>query len=276
MPAIKGNVETPHPLEGIPRRLWRLVLLAHHRLLMLDYDGTLAPFHVARDLALPQAHSLELLRAIATDCRTTVAIVSGRPTADLAHLLGPLPVTVVGEHGWENRLPDGAIVKHPVSRDHAALLDAAERLVRNRGLGVYLERKRTGVVLHTRGCSAVLAHEVEEAAWELWRSEAERGSATLERIDGGVELRLRGRNKGTAVLSLVSHAPPDSLAVFVGDDATDEDAFEAVREWGFGVRVGEVDRPTLAAGRLPTCASVVDFLEEWLQVTREEAGRRVK
>ncbi len=271
MPEIKGNVETPHPLEGIPRRLWRLVLLARHRLLMLDYDGTLAPFHVVRDSALPQTRSLALLRAIAVECETSVAIVSGRPVAELERLLGPLPVTAVGEHGWELRMPDGTVVKHPLSHDHAALLDGAERVARKKGLGAYLERKRTGLVLHTRGSSAALAHELEETAWELWRSGAENGKVALERINGGVELRLHGRNKGTAVLSLVSHAPPDSLEVFVGDDATDEDAFAAVREWGFGVRVGVVDRPTLAAAWLPTCESVVDFLEEWLQVTRGAA-----
>ena len=265
---IMGNRETPHPLEGIPRRLWRLVSLARHRLLMLDYDGTLAPFCVTRDVALPLPRSLNVLKAIAGEPHTAVAIVSGRPVDEMERLLESFPATFIGEHGWEIRLRDGSVVRHPVSGAQMVMLDQAEQAAREKGLATRLERKRTGLVVHTRGMAETAARALEDEALALWQPVAAGGGVGLERVDGGVELRLSGRNKGTAVLSLVSEAPPGTLAVFVGDDVTDEDAFEVVREWGFGVRVGADDRPTLATGRLPDCASVAVFLEEWLRVAR--------
>ncbi len=268
------RVQQPHLLTGVPRRLWRLVSLAHHRLLMLDYDGTLAPFHVTRELALPLPRSLELVGAIAAEPHTSVAVVSGRSLSEVGRLLGPLPVTLVGEHGWEMRQRDGSVLQHPVSAASVEILDRAERTARDRGMGGLLERKRTGLVLHTRGVAGGgLARELEDQTWTAWQTLAEgEEKVRLQRIDGGIELRVCGWNKGTAVLSLVSQSPEDTLAVFLGDDVTDEDAFEAVQGFGFGVRVGESDRRTVAAAHLPTCASVADFLEEWLRVAGAAGG----
>jgi trehalose-phosphatase len=270
---LGGKLARPQPLDGVPARLWRKVVLAGHRLLMLDYDGTLAPFNAARDRALPLPRSVEFLKVIAADVGTTVAIVSGRPLAEIAHLLGSLPVTMVGEHGWEKRLPEGRVVKCPLSTQQRNVLDRAERLARQKGLGSHLERKRTGVVLHTRGLAPPAATAQEEEAISLWRPLTADGSSRLGRIHGGVELRLQGRDKGTAVLSLISQAPAGTLGVFLGDDATDEDAFAAVHEWGFGVRVGDSGRPSLAAAWLPSCAAVTAFLEEWLRVTGAGGAR---
>jgi trehalose-phosphatase len=250
-----------------------MVAAARHRLLMLDYDGTLAPFHEVRGEALPLPRSLEFLREIVDSAHTDVAVVSGRPVRELERLLGPLAVTMVGEHGWEERLPDGALVRHPVPGEQLERLDEGERLVREHGLGSRLERKRTGLVLHTRALPAARAREVEDAVWVLWEPLAAGGAPGLERIDGGVELRARGRDKGSVVLGLVRDAPAATLAVFVGDDVTDEDAFEVVRDRGFGVRVGAAERPTLAAAGLPAPSAVAEFLEEWLRVVGA-SGRR--
>jgi trehalose-phosphatase len=238
---------------------------------MLDYDGTLAPFQPARDLAVPLPRSRELLSAIAGLPGMQVAIVSGRPIAELERWLGPLPATLVGEHGWEMREPDGTLTRHPLPTALVEQLDRAKRAAGERGLGERLERKRTGIVLHTRGLAAGRAHELEEQVWTLWRAAEDGGAVFRQRTDGGVELRARGRDKGSAVRSLVSRAPAGTLAVYVGDDATDEDAFAAVRDRGFGVRVGEGDRPTQAFARLPTSGSVVDFLEEWLRRAGDES-----
>jgi len=273
MATVERMVQHPHLLAGIDGQLWRQVSAAHHRLLMLDYDGTLAPFHVSRGLALPLPRSVELLGAIAAEPDTRVAIVSGRPLDEMDRLLGPLPVTLVGEHGWEMRLRDGSDLQHAIPTAALEILDRAERAARDRGMGGLLERKRTGVVLHTRGVlGAGLASELEEQAWTLWQALGEAGSVRLQRIDGGIELRVRGWDKGTAVRFLAAESPEGTLAVFVGDDVTDEDAFEVVRGIGFGVRVGGGDRPTVAAASLPSCTAVPEFLEEWLRVVREARG----
>lgn len=258
-------------LEPIPAKLWRMVALARHRLLMLDYDGTLAPFAVAREEARPLPSSVELLRRIAIAGHTNIAIVSGRPLHEVEALLGDLPATFVGEHGWERRAPSGEIIRRPLELSVAATIDAAEDAARDAGWGVLLERKRAAVVLHTRGLPEHEAVGIQDRCIAAWKPLVTGAHVSLDRIDGGVELRARGRNKGTVVLSLLSQSQPGTLGVFVGDDVTDEDAFEVVRDWGFGVRVGDCDKPTIAQGRLPSCEAVPDFLEEWLRISATHA-----
>lgn len=260
-------------LQGVPRRIWLLLTLARHRLLMLDYDGTLAPFQVRRDAAYPLPRSLQLLKAIAGHRHTNLAIVSGRPVAEIDQLLGPIPATIVGEHGWERRSPDGAVIRWTPPAEALAVLDQARAAGRRRGWEERLERKRSGLVLHTRDLPDTDARRIEDACALLWRPYCDQAPVNLDRINGGLELRARGRDKGTVVLSLLSHEPPGAVAVFLGDDVSDEDAFRVVREFGFGVRVGAEQRPSLAAGRLASCDAVADFLETWQRVTGMAAGR---
>lgn len=255
-------------LEGIPGQLWRMVALAAHRLLMLDYDGTLAPFRVERDRALPLAESMERVLQIAGSSHTGVAIVSGRPVAEIRQLIGSVPAILVGEHGWEQRMPDGTTLRRPLLAEVAAGLGEAERLARDAGWDDYLERKRSAVVLHTRGLAEAKARELEARCNSEWSRIAVRGQLIVDRIDGGVEIRARGRNKGTVVLALMSQSAPGTLGVFVGDDVTDEDAFDAVRDWGFGIRVGPCTTSSLAMGHLPTCEAVPTFLERWIAVAQ--------
>ncbi len=261
-----------HALDGIPDRLWTMVRVAPHRLLMLDYDGTLAPFRVERDEARPLPRTLELLRQIAATDHTSLAIVSGRPVREVERLVGPLRAQVVGEHGWEYRGPDGELDQRELDEAVAAALDEAERVGRSAGLQDHLERKRSAIVLHTRSLPAESAVALEERVTAAWQPLSTPGVVSLDRINGGLELRARKRDKGTVVLSLLSRAAPGTLGVFLGDDVTDEDAFEVVRDWGFGVRVGGAPRPTLAMGRIPTCEEVPGFLERWLATAGARAA----
>ena len=260
----------PRGSMGIPSTLWRMVALAHHRLLMLDYDGTLAPFTPDREQAHPIPQSLEMLRRLALSFHTSVAIVSGRPLHEVERLVGPLPAIFVGEHGWERRTPDGDIVRGPLQQSAKLAINHAERLARDAGWGPMLERKRSSVVLHTRGLAQAHAHTLHEKCYAAWEPIVSGGHVVLDRIDGGLELRASSRNKGTVVLSLLTHSALGTLGVFVGDDVSDEDAFEVVRDWGFGVCVGSLPRTTIAAGRLPSCDALPGFLEEWLRIM----GRR--
>ncbi len=257
-------------LAGIPTQLWRMVLLAPRHLLMLDYDGTLAPFHAERGLARPSPQTLGALRRIMESKRTQVAVVSGRPLSELEPLLDGLKLRFVGEHGWESRASDGIVVRRRLEPEVAAALDGAERAARIAGMGQWIERKRAAIVLHTRGRSPDMAQVLEQRLLNEWKGYASDRRLVLESIDGGIELRAFGRNKGTAVLTLLSQAQPGTLGAFVGDDVSDEDAFDAVRDWGFGVRIGASDGPTLAQGWLPSQSAVTAFLEEWADILGED------
>lgn len=265
--------------------LWTRVVSAGERLLVLDYDGTLAPFRRERMQAFPAEGAVEALRAVLDSGATRVAVMSGRPVHEIVELLGDLEVTVVGSHGAEFRLPGRDTVVLPLDDESRALLDRAEELASDAAAGgraseaptsgrateadpvSMVERKLSSVALHTRGLDPELAQETENAVRDLW-SDLTRGSDFECRdFDGGVEFRILGRDKGTALRSLLRDLPPDTLCVYLGDDETDEDAFAVVRSSGIGVRVGREERPTLATGRLDDPAAVVEFLRHWDRAT---------
>jgi trehalose-phosphatase len=221
-----------------PLSVWARIVAARHRLLMVDYDGTLAPLRIRRHEARPVPGACECLADIARHRGTTVAVISGRPLAELEALLGPLRVVRAAEHGSEVRWPDGRRLVHAVSRAASrALEEAADAAEASLRAGT-IERKRTSVVLHTRGLDAAAARVAEIAGRALWAGLAARHGLRLDRVDGGIELRARGRDKGDVVRWLLGSTPPGTLPVYIGDDVTDEDAFRAVTGRGLALRVG--------------------------------------
>src|SRR5262249_55519775 len=145
--------------------------------------------------------------------------------------------TLFGEHGWERGGRGARRIRFALSRASRAALARAARAALARGFRARLEQKRAAIVFHARGLGARAARRTLAAAAALGLPEVRRGDLVLEPTHGGLELRAARRNKGTAVRSLIAAAPARTLAVFVGDDRTDEDAFEEVRTHGFGVRV---------------------------------------
>jgi len=254
-------------LRRIPGRLWRLVSLAGHRLLLVDDDGTLAPFRANRQSAQPLARSLALLRRIAHSPHTTVVLTSGRPVREMRERLGVLGLTLVGENGWESLDPDGNLHQVPVPRAASETLARAAMAAVHRGWSDLLELKRASLRLHTRGIAPMLAQAIEDECLAAWRDIPGDVPVRLDRVDGGVELRARGRDKGRVALEQLELCPPGTMAVAIGDDEADEYAFEALGDFGFGVRVGDPEAPSLAHGRLEHPSDVTEFLQAWLKAT---------
>jgi trehalose-phosphatase len=261
-------------LPGIPARLWHEARAASSRLLALDYDGTLAPLRAARAEAAPLPGVVETLGAIQAANGTQIAVVSGRSIDELAVLLGPLAVHLCGEHGWEDRAPGGGLVRLPLPDAGRAGLERAIAVAASFDWARRLERKRTAVVLHTRGIEpAAEALRIESECWSAWQFAATAG-LRVQRVNGGLELRHGGQDKGTAIRRLIAASAVRPFCVYVGDDATDEDAFQAVQRDGYGIRVGAMPASTQALAHLPSCEAVREFLRTWLQVV--EGGGRHK
>ncbi|MCY4639344.1 MAG: trehalose-phosphatase [Chloroflexi bacterium] len=260
-------------MDVLPAPLGPLLAEARGRrsLLVLDYDGTLAPFRAERLEAAPDARLLPPLRRLAGSSRVRLVVLSGRPIVELEQLLplDPLP-ELWGVHGWEHRLPDGRRDDPPLPRGLRELLE-----VEARGLADLaperLERKAASLALHWRGVGAREAQELEERVAPRWRAVAVAEPALdLRRFDGGLELRASGRDKGSALRELLAAEGPASPACYVGDDETDEDAFRVLRAASardaraVGVLVSEHARETGAACRL-TPGSVRVLLERWAE-----------
>ncbi len=250
----------------LPPGFWERLGASSRRLLVLDYDGTLAPFRVARNEALPLPGSVERLEAIAAAEGSAVAVISGRSLSELGRFLGTLPILLVGEHGWETRRTDGRTEHHPLPPECEERLCGAVKAAEAAGFGPFLERKRTSVVLHTRGLPGPRAAEMKQACRLLWTAHVKEDCLQLTPTDGGLELRVIGRDKGVALRELLDKSGRGTFAVYVGDDTTDEDAFRELRERGLGIRVGPADRASLARGRIESCEAMGEFLQKWQEV----------
>jgi trehalose 6-phosphate phosphatase len=255
-------------LEGF----WDLVSRKGRKLLALDYDGTLAPFCAARMEALPLDGVVPLLEEISRRPDTTLAVVSGRPLEDLQRLLLPWRGLMVGNHGFEKRTPGGRVELRPPDPEEQAGLDEALDAAREAGLNGRLEVKLASVAVHTRGLPDGEERRLEEGLGGMWGGISRESGLLLTRFNRGLELRAREWDKGRALLELLSHEPPGTFCVYIGDDLTDEDAFRAVRGSGIGIRVGEPALPTEAQGILADIPAVRGFLEAWVRLGRPDPG----
>jgi trehalose-phosphatase len=233
----------------------------------LDYDGTLAPFAVDPMRALPLPGIPDLLRTLAALDGTRLAIVSGRPIGEVMALLPHLPATFAGSHGYELWPAEGLYeVRKPTPKQRQGL-DKAEAIALRHGYGHKLEYKIASLALHTRGLEKKSAIAMEQNLDAGWGEIAPLYGLECRRFNGGVEIRCSGWHKGDVVAELLRRQAQNILAVYVGDDETDEDAFRIVAEKGIGIKVGEPSHPTAAQGFLPDCRAVARFLQDWIRLT---------
>jgi trehalose 6-phosphate phosphatase len=238
---------------------------APERALLLDYDGTLAPFQVERDAATPYPGVRKILDAIMASGHTRVVIVSGRWTRDLKPLLGLTKLPEMwGSHGWEQLRPDGAYAIARMDEDalrHLANADTWTTEVEF--LGGRCEMKPGSLAIHWRGLSPGKIGEIRDLVFENWRMQDMDKNLVWHDFDGGIELRVPGRHKGYVVETVLSEMDPETAAAYLGDDQTDEDAFKAIRGRGIGVLVRPQFRPTAADFWIQPPQEMLDFLRQW-------------
>jgi trehalose 6-phosphate phosphatase len=237
------------------------------RILLLDYDGTLAPFQIDRSQAVPYPEVLPLLGQIMAR-GTRVVLISGRPPRDLVAVSGIQPCPEIwGCHGLEQLKPDGSYEAEALSHQHQAGLSLAERLLNPEGLEARIEVKPGGVAFHSRGLSAPEAELMTKKVKQLWQPVTGEYGLTLLEFDGGLEIRVPGRDKGFAVRTILAESVPGAAVAYLGDDRTDEDAFQALNGRGLTVLVRPEYRPTAAEVWLQPPQELIRFLEEWLRAS---------
>ena len=83
-------------------------------------------------------------------------------------------------------------------------------------------------------------------------------------FDGGVEILAPAANKGNAIQSIIEGHDPEAAIAYLGDDQTDEDAFQALKGRGLSILVRSEPRPTAADLRLQPPEELIEFLHNWL------------
>jgi len=238
---------------------------APEALLMLDYDGTLAPFRVDPAQARPYPGIVQTLDAIMEEGSTRVVVVTGRRAAEIPPLLGTrAPAEVWGSHGWERLSASGALT---IERAPQGALDAliaanvsADRALR---LGARIERKPSSLAVHWRGLTQERVSQIRAAVEDEWSGLCTTAPLALLDFDGGLELRAIGRSKSDAVAAVLSECGTDVPAAFLGDDLTDEDGFAALHSRGLAILVRAQWRPTAADAWLRPPEELLAFLQDW-------------
>jgi trehalose-phosphatase len=251
-------------------RFWERLATAKNALLMLDFDGTLAPFVPDRDQAgLYPGVRNELLSLILQDPRQ-VQIVSGRDLDDLQQRLGlERPPELWGCHGWQRRFRDGRRQLFHLPEAAKRALQLAAALAEAAGCSERLERKPFSLAVHWRGVSEQERLLLQTRVVDPWQQSAAAGGLQLTPFDGGVELRCPGVTKGTAVQRMLQELPKNSVIAYLGDDLTDEDAFAALGEAGLRVLVRPELRATAADLWVRPPDELLDFLRQWRQAREE-------
>jgi trehalose 6-phosphate phosphatase len=201
---------------------------------VFDVDGTLAPIAPTPADARVPVQTRRALHRLARRRDTLVGIVSGRPLAQVAHLVGP-GLWLAGLHGAVRRAPGGRVMRlwsAEVARTGTLLARTLAAGLRDVP-GVVIEPKGPVVAVHVRAASPAGRARVRNL---VARSRPDRWSLLEGRRV--FELRPDGLpSKGDAV-QWIAAGRAGAAILYLGDDATDEDAFHALRRDDFPVRVG--------------------------------------
>jgi trehalose-phosphatase len=213
----------------------------------------------------------KLLRSISTTCDTRLVIVTGRPAHEVVPLLGMMPFPEIwGTYGLERLYGDGArwscrSEQAEISEEAAAALADAEVQLDSQGLRERIEIKLAGVAVHWRGLDPSETLKVRTDAYRVLEPFSRRQDLVMAEFEQGVELRLQCASKGNALRSLLNDLDPDVPVAYLGDDATDEDAFRVLNGRGLTVLVRPKHKFSSAQVWLKPPGDLVLFLRDWVE-----------
>ena len=229
----------------------------------LDYDGTLVPIASKPELATFEESGRVLLRNLAR--HMPLAIVSGRARAALRSLVGVRGLVYVGNHGLEIAGPRIIHLARPPRNWRGDLERMTRAIEASAPPNVVVERKGLSVSIHYRLLDGATRRRWVRQTWT--RLTAWSAAQHLHAVRGKAVFELRpfgGWNKGSAVRWLLSQPSwRGRTPIYLGDDMTDEDAFEAVRADGIGILVGP-PRITAAKYRVSDWNAARELLGKWL------------
>ncbi len=234
--------------------------------LLLDYDGTLAPFQPDRAQAFPYPGVATLVKEIISNGRTRVVLVTGRSANDIIPLLGILPYPEIwGSQGLQRLKPDGTYEMPRMDESVRHALEDAGEWLYDQDLYRMAEFKPGSIAVHWRGLPPATALDIRDRVLLGWVPIVERCALVLLPFDGGLEIRSPGRNKGDAVRTILTEMDGQTPIAYLGDDLTDEDAFRALQHRGLTALVRHEWRATFANLWIRPPEELLEFLLQWLK-----------
>ena len=225
--------------------------------LITDIDGTISPLAERPGDARVSPKCLEAL-SILSEKLPLIAVVTGRAVADAKRMINLPQVVYVGNHGLEEWRDGSSIILPQAARFAHRIPDAMRRIQSQVNIdGLLFENKGVTGSIHYRLTPDPDAAREEiltavEPLSEIFDFRVTEGLMVIEirppiDIDKGVAVeRLANSNKLTGI-------------IYLGDDVTDIDAFQAVQ------RLREADVPGLALGVIHTNTDpAVKYNSDWL------------
>ncbi len=207
--------------------------------LFFDFDGTLAPVAPRPEMAALDEKTRESLRRLSKKQAWTVSIVSGRGLEDLRKMVGVEDIVFVGNHGFEVKGPGleyvhpGAMACRPAVENVLKILEQDLREIQ----GVFIEDKVYSLSVHYRQCAPGNIPRVGEIVEQASQQSCANNHVRVTPGKKVFEIRpLADWHKGRVIEWLldrwIEDPAQESIAWYVGDDQTDEDAFKAVKKRG--------------------------------------------
>jgi trehalose 6-phosphate phosphatase len=205
--------------------------------LFLDVDGTVLEIAATPDAVKVPAALRNTLQLAATRENGALALISGRCLRELDRLFAPCIFPAAGQHGLERRDAQGRLWRPDVQIELLQPIRAALTELQMKHAGLLLEDKGTALAMHYR-----LAIKSEAQVQKVMANLAAplAGQFILRQGKCVLEIAPAGCSKRTAIELFMGEEPfINRTPVFVGDDATDEDGFDAVNALGgYSIRVG--------------------------------------
>jgi trehalose-phosphatase len=238
---------------------------AQEKVLMLDYDGTLAPFTTKRETAFPYPGIKNTLEKISRTKKTKIIIISGRKANEIVNLLDmEQQPEIWGSHGLENLTHDGVYQAVPMDKTIEKLLEVTYLELKKCTPEEQLEKKYGSIAIHWRGMQEFEANQFHTCIQEKLYQALLSNQFHIYNFDGGMELRYKEANKGNVVKKILSEASTETMFSYLGDDYTDEDAFKLLGARGLSVLVREKLRSTYAHVWIKPPEELLNFLELWV------------
>src|ERR671916_1676451 len=229
----------------------------------LDYDGTLTPIVDRPEDAVISHGMRRTVRELAGRC--PVCVVSGRDRRVVQELIGLDDLIVAGSHGFDIWSPEGTIGREE-GAEFETLLDEVKARLHEKLVpieGALVEPKRSSVAAHYRLVSDEERPRVKEAVDTILAEYPNELKVTPGKMVYEIQPKLDW-DKGKAVLYLLEVLRldrDDVVPLYLGDDITDEDAFEALVNRGISIFVGHADDSEIA-GRAIVADYVLHTTEE--------------
>lgn len=232
---------------------------AETRLILLDYDGTLAPFVKNPEDAAPSEKVIELLKKMSSDSKNKVVINSGRNHQILDKWFEGVDLDFAAEHGmfykennkWHKNLTEEVVWDNEILNIIQHAIDKTPRS--------FMEQKEASLVWHYRNVDIWLADLRSQQLINALIGPCSRLNLQIVPGNKVVEIKPPDFTKGSEVLRRMDQQNYD-FVLAIGDDTTDEDMFRVLPDDGVSIKVGNFS--PAAKYRIPLQSSVVPFLNK--------------